>query len=593
MRPVLAAAMVAIGVVVTGWWTIRSNAGETPLPRPLTQFSWTLPAGLLLDSVPVVSPDGEHVAFVARGSSGRRLFVRALGARDAVAVPGTEGSEQPFWSPDGRSLGFFAEGRLMKVEWPGGGPVPIAPAPQPRGGAWNSSGHILFAPDVILAGISRVAASGGRAEPATLPDRARGDTSHWWPTLLPDGNHFLFFVRSVDDQRIGVYLGRSDRPAASPAGPLFRSDSAAAYAPLHPSGGALLYVADGRIEARRFDTRTMTVGDARSLGLTAGATTLFHPGMMSAGADVLAFAEAPLPQGNRLEIVDRSGARLQFWDEAEAQNWPRLSPDGRHLARQRVHSLQNNPDIWVDDLQRGTRVRVTTAPDPDIQPVWSPDGRQLAYVSGHLPGRTGTRVVQIAAADGTGVVRTLPCPADYCEPTDWAPDGGMLIVNTVSPDGSDVWTIPTGDGARARPLLAEPFAERDARLSPDGRWLAYVSDETGRPEVSVRARSGPARRIVISGDGGAQPVWQRDGGALYFVDLQGHVRGAEVRWSADGVPDIAPPRRLPVPPVGFGHWGTQYDVSPDGQRFFLLRRNDDQPPRDIHIVIGWQALLDR
>jgi dipeptidyl aminopeptidase/acylaminoacyl peptidase len=449
----------------------------------------------------------------------------------------------------------------------------------------------VFAPDVILTGLFSVGPHGGPAESATLLDPSLGDTSHCWPAFLPDGVHFLYFVRSAQDDRRGLYLGGIDRPAAH-AGPLLlRSDSNAIFVPLSGTPeGVLLYVVSGRIEGRRFDAKSLRfVGDARAIGVAAAGTTLTQPAMLSASADVLAYATATVPYGNRLEAVDRSGRRLRFWEEPEAQNWPRISPDGRYLARQRVDELRNTPDIWVEDLERGTNVRVTTAVESDIRPVWSADGRYLAYVSGRLPRRPGTRILNIAAADGTGVVRTLPCPGEYCEPTDWTPRG--LLVNVVDAQRSDVWIVPTENGMAAHSLLADPFVERDARMSPNGRWVAYVSEESNRAEVFVRTVSGVLKRIAVSSNGGDQPVWRPDGAELFFVDAHGQLQGVPVQWGRDGSPRFGVAAKLNVPPIGRGHWGTPYDVSPDGSRIYFLRRNDDPPPREIHVVIGWRELL--
>jgi Tol biopolymer transport system component len=252
--------------------------------------------------------------------------------------------------------------------------------------------------------------------------------------------------------------------------------------------------------------------------------------------------------------------------------------------------LRNNPDIWIDDLELRTRVRVTTATEADMQPVWSPDGARIAYASGHLPGRPGARsLLKIAAADGTGTLHSLPCPGDYCEPSDWSGDGATLLLNVVTGPNWDVWTMNPAT-ADAQPLLATTFRERDARLSPDGNWIAYVSDETGRAEVSVLRLNAARQRFSVSPDGGAQPVWRRDGAELFFVDPLGELNSAAVSWEA-GTPRFARPERLPVPAIGFGHWGTQYDVSEDGNEVFLLHRNDDPLPHEIHVVVGWPALL--
>jgi Tol biopolymer transport system component len=548
-----------------------------------------LPPGVALASAPAVSPDGRHIAFAGADGKVSRLYVRTLSQRDAGAVRGSEGASRPFWSADGTSLGFFARAQLTTLAWPRGAPVPLAPTPFAYGASWNASGSILFAPDVILAGINRVSASGGRAEPVTQVDQSTGDTSHWWPVALPDGKHFLYHVRSTRDDRIGVYLGRVDQSSA-PASPLLRSHSDVVYVPRGDSDGTLLYVVDGHIEARRFDAETLTVAStAKSLGLLAGGTSIYHPVMLSASRDVLAFVESPIPGGDRLEAVARDGQRIRLWEAPEALNWPRLSPDGTRLAVQRVDPLRNNPDLWVEYLDSQSRVRVTSAATPDLQATWSPDGTRIAYVSGNLPGRPGRRTLNIAAADGTRTLRSFPCPTTYCEPTDWSADGRLLL-NVRAAQGADVWTVAE-DGSAATPLLAGSSSEYDARFSPDGKWIAYVSEESGRPEVSVRTISG-SKRIPISAQGGAEPVWRRDGAELFFVDPDGLLHAVLVRWSADRTPLFGMAQALRVPSIGFGHWGTQYDVSRDGKQIYALRQNRDPAPREIRVVTNWQRLLD-
>ena len=588
----VAASLVTATVLLGGWWMVSPS--QTVVPGPaLTNFTWTLPPGLVLDSAPMVSPDSRQIALTGKDAAGRRLYVRAFDSTEFRAVPGSEGAEQPFWSPDGRSLGFFAGQHLMTVALPGGAPVAIADALSGHGGAWSRSGVIVQAPDIVLAGIDRVGVDGSNREPASLLTNALGDTSHWWPAFLPDGIHFLYSVLSTDDARRGVYVGQIDRPAPPAGPPLLHSNSPAVYVPLQGTKGALLYVTGGRIEARQFDAGRMAVTqDARTIGLSGATSTHYRQMLLSASADVLAFADSFVPWGTRLEVAGRNGTQLRQWSEPESQNWPRVSPDGHFLARQRVDRPSNNPDIWVEDLERGTRVRITTAPVPDIQAVWSPDSQRVAYVSGNLPGRPGRRVLNIAAADGTGIVRSMPCPGVYCEPTDWTGDG-VLLVNVIDGGKYDVWTVQTADGGQSRPLLSEPFDERDARMSPVGQWLAYVSNESGSPEVSARSISGTARRVTVSAAGGAQPVWRRDGLELFFVDPGGDMRSVPVRWSASGNPTFGVSTKLSAGPISFGHWGTQYDVSPDGSRVYFLRPNDDPAPREIHIVMGWRALLER
>jgi eukaryotic-like serine/threonine-protein kinase len=585
------AAGLAIVLVALIGGRLREQLPSLSVAPDLTQFTWSLPAGTALDSAPIVSPNGRRSAFTAvSGGSTSRLFVWSLDSRDPEVIDGTDGAKQPFWSPDGMSLGFFARGKLMKVAVAGGVPVYICDAPDGKGGAWSPTGTIVFGPDMIFEGLARVSADGGPVQPATQVDFDRGENSHRWPVFLPDGIHFLFFVRASIDERRGVYVARLDRPASTPGSPLFRSESEAVFVPTSGRDrGVLLSTADGQLQARPFDAAALTlVGDPRTLPVAAGANTPYHPAMLSASADLLATVAMPTPYGVRLGTVGRDGTALRL-SERQAQNWPRLSPDGRRVARQIVDPTRGNPDIWVEDLQDGSLVRVTTDTGADVLPVWSPDGRRLAYGSGTLKERR----LSIAAADGTGVAQELPCPAAYCEPTDWSPDGRSLIVNTrLTTIGTrDVWSVSLEPGGSATAILSGPFPEYDARISPNGQWLAYVSEEAGRPVVSVRAMSGPPRRLVVSSDGGSQPVWRRDGQELLYVDLEGRLRGRSVLRQPTGELTLGVANALSVPLIGSGHWGTQYDVSPDGQHVYFIDRTPAPRPSDIRVVIGWRALL--
>ena len=587
-----AAGLALVLVALFGGWLRGGTPGES-VPPTLTRFSWSLPAGTRLDSAPIVSPDGRRIAFTAvSDESSPRLFVRSLDALEATAIVGTEGAKQPFWSPDSRSLGFFASAKLMKVAVAGGVPLVLCDAPDARGGTWSPSGTIVFSPTLIFEGLAKVSADGGAMEPVTLLDLNRGENSHRWPVFLPDGVHVLFHVRASTDERRGVYVARIDRPASIPGSPIFRSESEAVFVPT--SGrerGVLLSAADGHLQARPFDAAAIRlVGDPRTLPVTVGANTPYNSMMLSASPELLASVTTPMPYGVALGTVARNGTGVQL-SPSRQQGWPRLSPDGKRLARQMIDPAQGNPDIWVEDLQDGSLIRVTNATGNDLLPVWSPDGLRVAYGSGTLTERR----LSIAAADGTGVMQELPCPDHHCEPTDWSPDGRHLIVNTraavfgVRP--GDVWRVPVDDAASAEAILAGPFPEYDARVSPDGEWLAYVSEEAGHPEVSVRALSGPPRRLVVSNDGGSQPVWRRDGQELLYVDREGHLRARSVEHRPRRDLTLGPAVTLNVPLIGAGHWGTQYDVSPDGQRVYFIDHTAVPGPSEINVVIGWSALL--
>jgi eukaryotic-like serine/threonine-protein kinase len=559
----------------------------------LIRFTWSLPEGSTLDSAPIVSPDGRRIAFTAVERDARpRLFVRSFDSPDATAIAGTDGAMRPFWSPDGTAIGYFAGGRLMRVAVAGGVPVAICDAPGGMGGAWSPNGTIVFSPRLISEGLARVSASGGPVEPATLLDMAHGENSHRWPTFLPDGIHFLFHVRSSTDERRGVYIGRIDQPATTPGVPVFRSESAAMF--VATSGrdrGVLLSPADGHVQARPFDASTLKLeGDPRSLPVMAAATTPYHAAMLGATSERLATVAMPVPFGGQLGIVARDGRRRRLLERCQ-QNWPRLSPDDTHVARQLIDPLQGNPDIWLEDIRDGSLVRVSTDLGSDMFAVWSPDGSRLAYASGPL----NERRLSIAAADGTGILNDLPCPDAYCEPTDWLPDGRGLIVNARRTAGftgaGDIWRVSLDAGGHATAILAGPFPEYDARLSSDGRWLAYVSEDGGRPDVFIRAMTGQPRRLVVSSNGGSQPVWRRDGREILYVDREGRLQARAVDDRPDGGLRLGATVALDVPRIGAGHWGTQYDVSRDGQLVYFIDRTLPAGPNGIEVVIGWRALL--
>jgi len=459
-------------------------------------------------------------------------------------------------------VGFFAHGKLITLAVDGGAPVTIANAPDPRGGTWSSSGLIVFQSHHLDTGLSQVPAAGGATTPATLLDVTGPDTTHRWPAFLPDGIHFVYQVVSTVDERRGVYVGSVVAPAA-PAAPLFRSSSGAVYVSLPDSdSGLLLSAEDGWIEARTFDrAERRVVGDVLRIDIASQITTPHHPSLLSASADLLAFATTEIPSGVHLASALRSGADLVIRPEREIGSFFRVSPDGGRLARTRLDPLRANNDIWIYDLVRGTRARVTTSRDHDVLPVWSPDGGRIAYRSGTNAAPT----LKVSSSDGVGPVQTLPCPRPYCEPTDWSPEG-FLVVNV---SGGDVWAVPFDPHAPARPLLRESFVERDARISPNGRWLAFVSDESGRPAVSVRSVSAPLRRYIVSTSGGDQPVWRRDGNELFYVDAQRFLQRVPLRATADGGLAFGAAQPVHIPRFAERHWGTVYDVSPDGMRVFF------------------------
>ena len=584
------AAVAAIGLLLSILaWRLSETFTNRPEDISPTYLSLALPDGVGLRSAPAVSPDGSSIAFVGSDRTQSRLYVRRLASPEALAIAGSEGARQPFWSPDGQWLAFFAGTRLKKVAVDGGAPVDICSVGEAVGGSWGSRDVIILTPHLIDAPVYRVPASGGTPEAVTRLDESRGDNSHRWPVFLPDGVHFVYFVRSSDDARRGIYLARADRPAELPGERLLETESDAQYVSLPSSAaGALVTVMAAGVLVQPFDAATRQLeGHPRILDIRAGGATPHERAMFGASPNTLALGAASISRNNRVASVARDGSDARVWPEFEPHNWPRLAPDGNRLVFQRVDGLRGTADLWVKDFARGTETRVTTPPTHGLLPVWSPDGARLAFLSG----RPNAAVLATGPADGTRTIQTHACPVVRCEPSDWSPDGRRLIVTAMTAKGSDVWSLPIESTAddKGIPLLAEPFNERDARLSPDGQWMAYVSDESGRQEVSVRSVSG-SRRTVISSDGGHQPVWRRDGAELFYVDPRGLLRAVPITWRGG---ELVPgqPVVVSVPPIGTGHWSTQYDVSRDGRRVYYVDRAQPDPATRIEVVLGWTSLV--
>ena len=580
--PLRTAALVAAAALVGGGWWIRGRPPQDEA-LPVAQFTWPLPGQLGLDAPPVMSPDGQSLVFVGVDASTRRIYLRPLRSLEATPIAGTDGGQQPFWSPDSRAIGFFARGKLLTIGLSTGLATALADAPDPHGGSWGTSGQIVFAPQGATTPLLTVPARGGPSRQVTLVDRTAGDTAHRWPVFLPDGTHFVYFADGAEGGR-GMRLGRTDRSPSGSDALVMASESAAAFVPRPDGQGVLLAAAGSSVAVGRLDSTFHLIDGLKTLPIAVGGGRPASGARLSASETALAFA-AVTPPGVRLGSVNRDGTALSLAEEREVQDRPRVSPDGRLLARQRADSASGRIGIWVEDLATGARQHVSGA-DEATHPVWSPDGRRLAYATGP---RAAPHLA-VVAADGRGVVVTLRCPGAYCEPTDWSPDGQQLIVNVRGVNGADVWAVWL-DAESARPLLADPSIERDARLSPDGKWVAFVTEQSGAPQVKVRRTTGTSPSTTISLGSGDRPVWRRDGRELFFVDGQHRLRVVTIGRGPGDTLTFGAPFALEIPPFDGAGPAGEYDLSPDGHRIYFLRRVTSALPREIRIVVGWQKLL--
>ena len=534
------------------------------------------------DSAPIVlSPDGRSTAFGAGG----KLWVSSLATGAVSALAGTEGGTFPFWSADNRSIGFFSDGKLRIVEASGGPIRAIADAPNARGGSWSSRGTIVFAPN-FRSGLFRVSASGGSTTPLTHLQEGKHST-HRWPSFLPDGEHVLYLAANHENPRSensGIYV------VSSKGGEPRRLISS--YGSAQFASGWLLTVRDTSLLAFPFDVRRLTVGQeplrvSDDVNFDIG---VWRGGFTASDNGVLAYQLAQAGVGGQLTWFDSSGRRLSTLGEKSEAYSPQLSPDGR---RALVILGDPNNDIWVYELDRGVRTRVTTAAQVTVSPLWSPDGSQIIFCSQNLTVESAEFQLSTMASDGAGGRKIIYRSKERVEPTDWSRDGRYVLFDRGNIGAQDVWAIPLADPNKAFPFVQSQFPERAGQFSPDGHWVAYQSLQTGRNEIYVTPFPGGGARWQISADGGTQARWSSDGRALYFVSSGDDLMVAAVDGSGSRfeVKDVRPLFRVNLfrgPRVGLH----SYAVAPDGKRFLINDAGEAGVPR-VSLVTNWTAALPK
>jgi serine/threonine protein kinase/Tol biopolymer transport system component len=523
-----------------------------------------------------ISPDGRRLVFVAYDQGQARLWLRPLDATTAQPLAGTEGAMYPFWSPDSRALGFFADAKLKRIDIRGGVPQTLASAPAARGGTWNADGLIVFTPSGLGA-LSSVPSRGGDVATVTTVDRPH-QASHLFPQFLPDGRRFLFFVQGSADTQ-GVYLGSLDSPKTQR---LTSADSAGAYLP----PGWVLFLRQGTLVARRFDsTRGELTGDPITVADPVGPDVSNFSGAASASRDGIV-AYRSIGTGRRqLTWFDRAGKLLGTVgvpDDNELVG-PSLSPDGLRIAAHRT--LLGNTDIWIFDAARATRF--TFDASRDLFPIWSPDGRYVAFDSN----RSGHRYFYRKQSDLAGAeVPFLETPEDKVL-NDWSPDGQSILYVTPNDPrtGADIWYLRLSGDRKPIPFVQTPFLERAGQFSPDGQWVAYHSNETGRYEVYVRSFPGPGGQQQVSTSGGIQARWRSDGQELYYIAPDGKLMAVSITMRGAAIEPGTPVALFQTRIWGGGtnaNQGQQYDVSKDG-RFLLNTAVDDGAMAPITLLLNF------
>ncbi len=580
-----AAVVIALLLIALGRWAA--------FPRKTTAAvatSFAIPAnGRLGDFAVAVSPDGRYIAYAAGPSpEATMLYLRPRDALEARGLPGTQGASLPFWSPDSRQLGFRAGSKIERISLAGGPIQTIADAGSgpPGPATWNADGDVLFD-----GGAGIVRASAFAEKPTTVTKLKAAEGSHGLPWFFPDGRRFLY--TSFKDPG-GVFAQSLDSDSRALVVPVV---AAAAYA----SGYLLLAYADGRLTAQPFDAATLTLhGEPKLLSDAASSFSVSSDGVL-AHKIARGIAVSGRAARSRLTWYDRSGTKVGEVGEPGSYRGIALSRDGHHVAVHE-HAGVDSGEIWVLDLaSEGVPARRTFGSGDNLEPVWSPGGESLVY--------TGPRFdLYRTRASGAGTEDLVLDSVRFPVATDWSPDGRTLLITHLPETGNgvDVTAVTLGSAPKLTPLLSSPFNEAQAKFSPDGRWIAYLSDETGRNEIYVRPFPNATRQIRISAAGGMLPLWSADGTELFYLTADGVLMTVAVKIHDDELEHSAPQPLFKADfvigdhasPVGeLPHW--PYAVAPDGQRFLVNERTHDRPPSapqsgdTIAVIVDWPALLEQ
>jgi Tol biopolymer transport system component len=522
-----------------------------------------------------LSPDDRYIVFVASGDGPQRLWLRSMAKTGAQPMAGTEGADNPFWSPDSRSIGFFAAGKLKRIDISGGSPQTLANAPVPRGGTWNSEGTILFGSSVSTP-LLRISASGGEPHVVTRLDPPR-QNSHRFPHFLPDGHHFLFYsLGSVEAS--GIYLGSLGSSATKR---LASANSEAEYL-----AGGIVFVRQTKLLVQHLDlSRAQLTGEPVVVADPVGSSPQTGGGFSLSTDGLLAYRSGPGAL-RQLRWYDRSGKALGVAGEPDSNLilYPELSPDGQHVALQRI--VENNIDVWLLDLVRGGLTRFTSDAAVDTAPVWSPDGNQISFSST----RSGPNNLYVKPANLAHNEDLLLETPSTKYPQDWSKDGRFLVYSEENPKtGRDLWALPlTGTDRKPIAIANTPFEEMNGQFSPDGHWVAYQASESGQFQIVVQPFPAPTGKWQVSTNGGSQPRWRVDGKQLYFVAPDGKMMAVSINSSGTNFAATAPVALFSTNLApGAGTNKQEYMVSREG-RFLLNEQKDLSTNNPITLILNWK-----
>jgi serine/threonine protein kinase len=604
----IAGLVLLLAALIPMVWFFRPPASSAR--RAQFEIPATVTAGDIMPFLFSVSPDGHNVLYVAPTDSGAKpLWVRSLDNPEPRMLSGTEGATgTPFWSPDSRMIGFATtqpDAKLKKIAVAGGRAQTLANlgSGSGRGGSWNREGTILFTDKFVL---WRIPETGGTAVQVTELDLSLNEQYHAVPTFLPDGRHFIYHGWSPRRENAAIYIGSVDSKSRTR---LMPSDSRAIYTPL----GFILFLRERMLMAQPFDAgRLVFSGEAFPLA----ENVLWEPNNGAVGFSVseegtLVYRHASAPIAARTVRqwvwVDRSGKVSAPLGAPHNASDPRLTVDSRRVAYTDVglssQDLRFRDYVWIYDIQRGLKTLLTTEPADYRYPVWSPDGRRVLFLSNRsLPAGLYEKPADGAVPEQLIFVAE---PGVLARPRDWSSDGRLLVLEQTRSDSGrdtaarDLWVLPLDGDRKATPYVATAFDEAQPALSPDGRWLAYTTNESGSYEVVVQSFPDPTKgKLQVSRNGGIHPRWKRSGGELYFLDRDGKI--VAVSFTADPDFKIGQSKTLFTAPVGFllPPASVPYDVTADGQRFLFSAPSGGAPvavtiSAPITVVLNWPAAVKK
>jgi Tol biopolymer transport system component len=564
--PIAAAAGVMLGAI--GLW---APWRAVPAPPEVVRFEVGPPEKGSFTNWMSLSPDGKKIGYTARGEDGQvQLWVRPLDSLEAKPITVTAASAVPFWSADSRSIAYHLNGKLRRVDAAGGPSQVLCDAPTIfMSGTWSADGTILFGgPD----GIQKVSANGGVAQKVTSKDAGKQETGHDSPIFLPDGRHFLYHARASNADNAAIYVGSLDDATLKTR--LMASEVNSVYA-----AGFLLFERERALMAQPFDAAAFKLtGEPVLLASAVGRMNGTFLNAMVAESSLI-YRSSSLADVRQLTWVDREGKMQTPVTMPAAWAQVRLSSDGTRAVL-RGQDAQGNSDVWMVDLKRALPTRFTFDKAIESNPVWSPDDTKVVFLSP----RNGGADLYLKAANGTSNEEILLKSGENKAPTDWSKNGFLLYTMINSKTKNDVWVLPMEGDKKPRPFLVTDFDEGSARFSPDGRFVAYVSNETGNDEVYVRSFPDGGGKWQVSKGGGATPAWSRDGKQLFYTNS---ARLFAVDVTSTPTFQSGEPRVVYTMLDG-GEW----DVAPDG-RFLVVQSSAQNAAAPIKVVLNWQAELKK